>query len=409
MTLKEADRFTVVKRLLNKDLTLGAAAAELGLSYRQLKRLSKRYKEKGIDGLLSLRRGRPSPNRLPKELQEKALALIQSKYPNYGPTLAAEKLREKHRIDLSRETLRKWMMAFGLWKGKKQKKIKAHPRRTRRSRLGELIQIDGSYDYWFEGRAEKCCLIVFVDDATSRIMLMRFCRTETSEDYLRLLRTYLERHGRPQALYSDKHSVFRVNRKERSDLAKWTTRFHEVLKELDIELICAHSPQAKGRVERTHGTLQDRLIKEMTERGINSIEEGNRFLDEFTEVYDKKFAKVPALPEDAHRQILSSQNLERIFLLKAERTISKDLSFQYKNEIYQIETKLVHSMQGKKVEIFESGGEIKMILKNGKPLKYRRWKDQMAAPAKIVDVKELEIGWKEKRIRKPGKHHSWRR
>jgi transposase len=315
MTLKEADRLVVVRKIENKYLNIRNAAIELGISTRQMKRIWKRYKQLGPVGLISMRKGKPNCRRLSSELREMALSLIRQNYSDYGPTFLAEKMEEKHGIKLSKETLRKLMISNGLREERKQKCYKVHPRRTRRSRLGELEQIDGSYEYWFEERGEKCCLIVFIDDATSRIGIMRFCRTETCEDYLKLLRIYLERHGRPIALYSDKHSIFRVTRKERYE-GKRITRFHEVLKGLDIELICAHSPQAKGRVERANGILQDRLIKEMRERGISTIEEGNLFLDEFTEMYNRKFAKAPASSENAHRGMLPSHNLEELFMLK---------------------------------------------------------------------------------------------
>jgi hypothetical protein len=408
MTLMEADRLAVVKRIANKELNIGNGARELGISSRQMKRIWKRYKERGARGLLSLKKGKASPNKTPKSLRRKALNLVQKKYWDYGPTLASEKLREKHSLQISKETLRQLMMQEGLWKGEKRKEIKNHPRRTRRSRLGEMIQIDGSYEFWFEERGEKCCLIVFIDDATSKIMLMRFCRTETLEDYLKMLCLYIERFGRPLSLYSDKHSVFRVTRKELHEKGKWTTRFHEVLKELNIELICAHSPQAKGRVERANGTLQDRLIKELREKGICSMEEGNDFLDEYTAVYNRKFSVEPASSENAHQRILPSQNLERMFMLREERILSKDLSIHYKNELYQIDTNTVYRLRGKTVEVFESGGEVKMILREGKELKYHKWKEQIAAPAREVDVKELEVKWSDKKIRKPWKRHPWR-
>jgi len=408
MTLKEADRLAVLKRIENKDLTIGDGARELGISPRQMKRIRKRYREEGHKGLISLRKGKPNCNRLHYKLRKKVIQLVRQKYSDYGPTLAAEKLREKHKLELSKETLRQLMIAEGLWKGKKRKEKKTHPRRARRPRLGDLIQIDGSYEYWFEDRGEKCCLIVFIDDATSKIMLMRFCQKETSEDYLKMLRIYLERYGKPQALYSDKHSIFRVNRKELHEEGKWTTRFHEVLKELKIELICAHSPQAKGRVERANGTLQDRLIKELRERKIRSVKEGNNFLDEYAEIHNKKFSVDPSSPENAHQSILPSNNLEQAFMLKEKRTLSKDLSFQYKNELYQIETKRVHALCGKKVEIYESDEEVKMILQEGKPLKYHKWKEKIAEPARIVDGKELETRWRDKKKWKPWRLHPWR-
>lgn len=408
MTLKEADRLTVIKRIASKDLSIGDGARALEISPRQMKRIRRRYKQHGCKGLISLRKGRPNCNRLDLKFREKVVKTIREKYSDYGPTLATEKLNEKHNFTLSRETVRKLMIAEGLWKGKKRKEKKAHPRRTRRSRIGDLIQIDGSYEYWFEERGEKCCLIVFIDDATSKIMLMRFCRTETSEDYLEMLRLYIERYGRPRSFYSDKHSIFRVTRKERCEEGKWTTRFHEVLKELDIELICAHSPQAKGRVERANGTLQDRFIKEMREEGICSMEEGNQFLDKYIEIYNKKFSVSPSSEEDGHQRILPSHKLDTMFMLREQRTLSKDLSFQYKNELYQIETDRIYHLFGKKVEIFESGGEVKQVLREGKKLKYHKWKEKMAEPGKVLDVKGLETQWKYRREKKPAKHHPWR-
>lgn len=408
MTLKEADRLAILRRVECKNIPLGKAAQELGMSYRQIKRIWKRYKQKGAEGLVSLRRGRQSPNHLPLALKEKAICIVRKNYADYGPTLAAEKLKDKHKINFSRETLRKLMIGAELWKRKKRKERRTHYRRSRRARVGELIQLDGSYEFWFEKRSEKCCLIVFVDDATSRIMLMRFCHAETSEDYLKFLRIYLERYGRPQALYSDKHSIFRVTRKERIEAGKWSTRFHEALKQLDIELICAHSPEAKGRVERAHGTLQDRLIKELREREISSIETGNDFLDEFTGIYNKKFAVEPVISENAHRTLLPSHKLEELLVLRSERILTKDLSFRYKNETYQIFTDRARILHRKKIQIYELDGEIKAVMKDGNPLKYRKWIDKPSMPAQILDVKELEVFWPEKKTRKPGKFHPWR-
>ena len=252
MTLKEVDRLDILRLHERKEISLLKASEELGLSYKQTKRLWKQYKKNGPEGLISKKRGKPSNNQLPKGFKIEVLSHIKEKYFDYGPTLAKEKLEEKHAITLSKETIRQLMIREGLWKAKKVKKKKIYSRRTRRSRYGELIQIDGSYEYWFEDRGEKSCLLVCVDDATSAITSLRFCKTETTEDYLKLLESYIETHGRPLAFYSDKYSVFRVNNKKSSKGA-FSTRFENILKELDIELICAHSPQAKGRVERANG------------------------------------------------------------------------------------------------------------------------------------------------------------
>lgn len=405
MTLKEADRLAVVRRIESKEISMRDGAQELKIGYRQIKRLWRSYKSKGAEALICKSRNRPSNNRFCTKQQEQILKLVNEKYSDYGPTLIAEKLAPKYIV--SKETVRKWMIETGLRREEKRKWVKTHPRRTRRSQVGELIQIDGSYEFWFEERGEKCCLLVAVDDATSRIMSMRFCRTETTEEYLKLVNQYLLKYGRPLAFYSDKHAVFRVNAKERGETGKWTTQFHGALKELGIELICAHSPQAKGRVERANGILQDRMIKEMREKKISTIEKGNQFLDKYIEFYNKKFGKEPAIAKDAHLPLLPSHNLEQMFMLKEERTLTKDLSFSYNREIYQVQDKMVHSLAGKKIEIFEMGGEIKMVLKNGRNLKFQKWKERAYEPAKVLDVKELEVHWQEKKQPRPKKHHPW--
>ena len=244
MTVREADKYVLMKRIESKKMSIAEASRVIGISYRQARRIWYRYQREGPKGLISKRKGKPGNNRIATDVKERAMALINEKYSDYGPTLTTEKLYEKHSLSLSKETVRKIMIQEGLWKAKKKKQKKVFARRTRRSQIGALVQIDGSYEYWFEDRAEKCCLLVFVDDATSQIMTMRFCRTETIDDYFDALRDYLLKYGRPEAFYSDKHSIFRVNMKgsERN-----ITTFHRALKELGIELICAHSPQAKGK------------------------------------------------------------------------------------------------------------------------------------------------------------------
>lgn len=407
MTLKELDRLSVIKRLENKELTLKSASEVLCLSKKQTCRLRHRYRREGPEGLISKRRGNPSNNRLPKELVERVVSIVKEKYYDYGPTLAKEKLEENHGINLAKETLRKLMIAEGLWLAKKGKDKKIYPRRTRRSRVGEMEQIDGSYDYWFEDRGEKCCLLVCVDDATSKIMFLMFCKSETTEDYLKLLRRYITLHGVPLAFYSDKHSIFRVNNKQKQE-GVFSTKFQKVLKKLNIELICANSPQAKGRVERANGVLQDRLIKELRERRISSIQEGNEYLEEFRLKYNSKFSVEPANPQNAHRNLLPSQNLEKLCMAEEERVLSKDLSFQYKTELYQIDAEYKRRLNGKRVQILEEAGEIKMVLQNGKALKYKKWKEKICEPTKVVGAKELEILWPTLITRKPKKNHPWK-
>jgi transposase len=324
MSIKEADRYAVMRQLESRKITIARASQEIGVSYRQARRLWSRYKKEGPEGLISKRKGKPSNYQLAYGLKEKAMSLVRKKYTDYGPTLAVEKLQEQYALIISKETLRKLMIQEGLWKPKKKRDNKVYARRTRRSCIGELEQIDGSYEYWFEDRADKCCLLVCVDDATSQIMGMRFCHAETTDDYFDFIKDYLLRHGRPRAFYSDKHSVFRVNRKEQEE-GKYQTLLHQALKQLDIELICAHSPQAKGRVERANGVLQDRLIKELREQGINSIEQGNAYLETFRLRYNKKFGKQAANPTNVHRELLPSHKLDEILLGKEERELSQKI------------------------------------------------------------------------------------
>lgn len=405
MTIKEANRYLVMKRIESKKINLKRASYELNLSYRQAKRIWREFSREGPKCLISKKRGRLGNRSLDQGIKEKILKLIRGKYIDYGPTLIKEKLEEKHSLRLAKETIRQLMIKDKLWNPKKKKDKRVYARRTRRSRYGELIQIDGSYHHWFENRAEKCCLLVAVDDATSAITGLRFCKHETTYDYLEFLKQYIKSHGKPMAFYSDKHSVFRVNNNKKRD-GIVCTQFQRVLKSLDIELICAHSPQAKGRVERANGVLQDRLVKELREINISSVEEANKYLKIFRLKYNKKFAVKAAKEENSHRKVCF-QNIENICMVQEKRKLAKDLSFQYKNEIYQIDSNYLNRLYGKTVEIYEVKGEIKMVLHNGKKLKYKKYKEQILEPTKVVGSKELEILWPSFG-RKPKRYHPWR-
>jgi transposase len=280
MSQKEVDRLEVIQATVSKQILQSDAAAQLGLSVRQIKRLVKRYRQDGAAGLISGRRGKRPNNCIADRVREEALSLVRRNYADFTPTFAHEKLSEIHRLAFSVETLRQWMIADSIWKPKQRKKARVHQRRPRRPCLGELVQIDGSPHDWFEGRGERCTLIVFIDDATSRLMALRFVPAETTQAYMETLQGYLERNGRPVALYSDKHSIFRVNHPDHEGNQ---TQFSRALKTLDIESIHANTPQAKGRVERANQTLQDRLVKEMRLRNMDDMECANAFLPEFIE------------------------------------------------------------------------------------------------------------------------------
>src|SRR5215469_14563318 len=270
----ELSRLEVLRDLDQKRLTTEAAAQLLGLERRQLFRLLKAYRSEGATGLISKRRGHRSNRRKPDALRRSVLAIIREWYWDFGPTLAAEKLREVHGITLGRETLRLWMIEAGLWRDRKQRRGRVHQPRPRRDCVGELVQVDGSEHSWFEDRGPQCTLLVFIDDATGRLMHLQFVESESTFSYFQATRAYLEAWGKPVAFYSDKHGVFRVNQTGAVG-GDGMTQFGRALHALNIDIICANSSQAKGRVERAHKTLQDRLVKELRLAGVGTLADGN--------------------------------------------------------------------------------------------------------------------------------------
>jgi transposase len=334
MSTKEVDRLDVVKRVLERRLTRVKAAALMGLNERQVRRMCAAYEAEGAVGLVSRRRGRPSNNRTHEGLQEQAMALIRERYSDFGPTLATEKLAELHGLRISRETVRHWMKDAGLWLTRKQRVPRPHQPRDRRACLGELVQIDGSPHAWFEERAPDCSLLVYVDDATGRLMELRFAETESAFDYFTATVSYLRHHGKPVAFYSDKHSIFRVPVEGTTGINKGVTQFGRALAELNIDIVCANTAQAKGRVERMNLTLQDRLVKELRLAGISSMAEGNAFAPKFMEDFNGRFARVPRNPHDAHRPV-GEQDLDQIFSWHEERTMSRNLVVHFKRVSYR--------------------------------------------------------------------------
>ena len=261
MNERDLRRIEVLTEVISGRRTIASAAVLLSVSGRQINRLLRKFREDGGAALIHKGRGQASNHRLSPDLRTHALELIRSRYADFGPTLAVEILLDKHALKVGRETLRTWMVADGLWLSRKQRRS-FHQPRLRRESYGELIQIDGSDHRWFEQRGEPCTLLVFIDDATSRLMQLRFVRSESTDSYFEALQGYLEAHGCPVAFYSDKHTVFRVGRQDAKG-GSGMTQFGRALSELNIEILCANSSQAKGRVERANRTLQDRLVKEL--------------------------------------------------------------------------------------------------------------------------------------------------
>ena len=407
MTMKEASRLSIMKQIDKKVLSIDEASQELNLSPRQVKRLRKRYKSLGDQGLISKRRGRPNVRRFPDELKKRVLELMKDPIrEGWGPTFACEKLASMDQLHLSRETLRLWMIEEGLWENKQKRERKVHQRRTRRSCFGEMLQGDGSPHDWFEGREEKCSLLIFIDDATSLLTSGKFFPSETTEGYLQILESHLQTYGRRSALYVDKHSIFRKNQKEISN-GDLQTHFGKVLKELNITLICAHSPQAKGRVERANSTLQDRLVKEMRLKGISTIEEANEYLPEFMVDFNKKFGREPAENKDAHRPLLEGTDLERIFARKATRKLSKELSFSYEGVIYHLKTQNPNRVKKTHVEIFSRPNKPLIVELDGVSQNYAKWDEAAYKRTPVMDNKQIEVLWKPLPP-KPSKRHPWR-
>ncbi|CAM2169864.1 ISNCY family transposase [Burkholderia orbicola] len=335
LTMRELDRLKVIQAVVDTGLKPGRAAERLGLSVRQVERLVLRYRERGPGGVASGRRGRPGNRKLDDGLALRALTVIRERYADFGPTLACEKLWECHGIQLAKETVRKLMTEAGLWIPRRQRPPKVYQPRARRACLGELIQIDGCDHRWFEERAPACTLLVYVDDATSRLMMLHFTQTESTFSYFEATRAYLERYGKPVAFYSDKYSVFRNTSAGKTGQS--VTHFGRAMYELNIDTFCANSSSAKGRVERAHLTLQDRLVKEMRLRGIGTVADANAYAPSFIATYNERFAKPPRSDFNAHRPLRSDEDLDVLLTWRETRRVTKALTVQYDRVLYLLD------------------------------------------------------------------------
>ncbi|WP_371333714.1 ISNCY family transposase [Klebsiella quasipneumoniae] len=389
-TVKEINRLKILQDVIDRNLRPGQAAEMLGITPRHCSRLLKRYRQSGPLGMNNQSRGRTGNRLLPASLTDQALNIIRERYADFGPTLAREKLAENHGIVLGKETLRRLMIKTGLWVPRKQRAPKIQQPRYRRACCGELIQIDGCDHHWFENRAPACTALVYVDDATSRLMQLRFVKSESTFTYFEATRGYLEKHGKPLALYSDKASVFRINNKNATG-GDGYTQFGRAMHELNIQTICANTSSAKGRVERAHLTLQDRLVKELRLRGISSVDAANDFGDEFMTDYNRRFGKTPRHDFDVHRPLETDDDLTAFFTWREPRRVSKSLTVQYDKVLYLIEdNELSRRAIGKYIEVWYYPDGRKELRLNGVVLPYSTYDrlqeiDQWA----IVDNKRL--------------------
>ncbi len=390
MSERELNRIEVLVQIEDGGLSVANGANLLAMSRRQVFRLLKRFREDDPSGIRHQARGKPPNNRLHDAKRRYALDVIRESYADFGPTLAAEMLAEHHGVTVSRETLRKWMMADGLWLSRKERRT-FHQPRLRRECYGELIQVDGSDHHWFEDRGPPCTLLVFIDDATSTLMHLEFVTSESTFSYFCALERYLETYGRPVAFYSDKHTVFRVpNQAAKS--GHGMTQFGRALNELNIEIICADTSQAKGRVERANRTLQDRLVKELRLEDISDMDAANAFLPGFMERYNAKFAKPPRRPDNLHRALnVEPDRLRDILCFRDERYVDRNLTLRYDRMRITLEdNELSRGLAGKYVDTFENAdGRLELRWK-GVALPYRAYdRDQRVTHAAITENKRL--------------------
>jgi len=351
--MRDLDKLKCIQAVVDGDLKPRRAAERLGLTPRQVRRLARRYTAEGPVGLICRRFNRPSNNRLEDTVANRVIELLKSTYADFGPTLAAEKLRTQHDIALAKETVRRLQIAVGLWIPRKLRPPKIHQPRLRRACLGELVQIDGCEHPWFEDRAPKCTVLVYIDDATSRLMHILFTGAESTFGYFEATRQYLERHGKPLAFYSDKASIFRVNHPSATG-GDGHTQFGRALYELNIDGICANTAAAKGRVERAHLTMQDRLVKELRLEGISSIEAANAFMTKYMVDYNAMFAKEPRESHDAHRPIRPDEDLDLIFTWREQRKLTSNLTLHYERKLYLLpDTPQHRRYAGKYLDVYQ--------------------------------------------------------
>ena len=413
MSQKEVRRAQVLDRLKEGKISQQQASKQMGITPRQARRLAKRYQMAGLAGLASKKRDSASNRRLDETLRATAIELIGAHYRDFGATLANEKLAELHGIHLCVESTRQLMMQAGYWKSRRGGTVCAHPMRERRARFGELIQIDGSPHDWFEGRGPYCTLLVFIDDATGKLTQLRFMPTETTLGYMQVLHDHILAHGVPVALYSDKHSIFRINAKEADPEAE--TQFSRAARELGSECIHAHSPQAKGRVERANQTLQDRLVKEMRLAGINDMDSANAWLPGYIADYNRRFAVKPKDMSDAHLAYPdTSAALVRTLSVQVTKTLSKNLTCQHENKLLQVATTGTGlGLRGAKVTVHEHFDGSQELLWKKRKLAYSLMDKPQRQPP-VADGKSVNAQVDKAMARRntghiPAPDHPWRK
>lgn len=397
---KELRRLHVIHRVIEGELTQADAARTLSLSERQIRRIVKRIREEGDGGIRHRSRGKESGRKLPKKLIARIAWLYQEKYQGFGPTLTSEKLFELDGIPVSKETVRLYLLEAGLWQ--KSRKGRQHRQwRERKWHCGEMVQMDGSHHDWFEGRRPKCVLMGYIDDATGRIYC-RFYEYEGTIPAMDSFKRYIRKYGIPMSLYLDKHTTYKSTAEpsieDEINGTEPLSEFGRAIKELGVELIHAHSPQAKGRIERLFETLQDRLVKELTLRGISTIEEANKYLETYTAFHNERFAFKPKEQKDLHRRVSKGLNLDKVLCIKTERVLRNDFTVAHNRKVYQV----VDSVKTRKVIVEERINGRMLITHNGEGLKFKEITTRPEKQKKPVKLKR-------KTSSKPSADHPWKK
>ena len=400
-TQEELRRLHIIEKVLEGGLKQVEAVEVLLLSSRQIRRIVRRVKREGQQGIVHRSRGRPSNRKIADQLKEKVIKLYRKSYKGFGPTLACEKLLERDGVSLSDETLRGWLIESGDWKRVRKRK-KHRQWRERKKHPGEMVQMDGSHHAWFEDRGEPCVLMGYIDDAKGNAF-GRFYDHEGTMPAMDSFKRYIGRRGLPLEVYLDGHSTYKSTAKptirEQLEGVEPLSEFERAMKELGVEVSHAHSPQAKGRIERLFRSFQDRVIKEMRLRGIRTIEEGNRFLAEYLPVYNKRFSVRPREKEDLHRPLPKGLDLDAILCIKTERTLRNDFTVAHNHKLYQIE----QATKASKVIVQDRMDGSVRITYQSQPLKFREITERP-----IKENKQPAIRRK-RRTYIPPVDHPWRR
>jgi len=409
LTMQESQRYEIIQRLITKQISEEEARKMLNLkSVRQIRRIKKRIKVEGLNGVIHKNRNKESNHKFSSTFENKIIAIIKEKYSDFKPLFAAEKLLENHNLRVSREKLRQLMIKERLWKSKLRKQPKyRHVWRARKDNFGEMQQFDGSYHKWFEDRGSECCLLAAIDDATGKITKAKFDKNEGVKAVHAFWWEYFLKQGLPISIYLDKYSTYKINHPSAVDNKDLITQFQRAMNQVGVKLITAHSPEAKGRIERLFGTLQDRLVKELRLANISTIEEANIFLETYIVKFNTKFAVVPKNQTDLHKKVDQElkTRLPQIFSIQSARKINNDYTIRFKNQFFQL-LEIQPTTVFKKSEVTMEehlNGEIKINIKNH----YLNYKILSEIPKKQIDIPVVALT-REKPYWKPPANHPWK-